>query len=178
MPKKKSSSEVAQLIRFVAVGVVNTLVDFVVLNVLVVTLLPKTASFGNLVVSGQMISLNGVVVAGVISGTVAMIVSFLLNSRFTFRIRHVARKRIVYFFTITAFGLYIIRPAILKIMTGAWVWPSTVVYKITSFLRLPFSQSFDERNTALAAAILIVLSYNYLMYKYFVFVDEKQVKQA
>src|SRR5262245_58071255 len=129
MAKKKSFSEIYRLIRFAMVGVVNTLVDFVVLNVLVITILPKTASFGNFVTFGQMVSLNGVVLAGIITGTAAMIVSFLLNSRFTFRVRNVARKRIVYFFVITAFGLYVIRPVILKIMTDTWIWPSTIVFK-------------------------------------------------
>ncbi len=99
-----------------------------------------------------------------------MIVSFVLNANFTFRVRHVSGKRTVYFFAITILGLYVIRPIILKIMTDSWHWPAQVTYSITHFLHLPLSQSFDERNIALVAAIAVVLVYNYLMYKTFVFV--------
>ena len=73
------------------------------------------------------------------------------------------------FFVITAAGLYIIRPMVIYFFTETWLWPSQVLYSITSALQLPFSQEFDTRNLALVAAIAVVLIYNYLLYKYYVF---------
>lgn len=171
--KKPQHSEVAQVVRFGIVGVVNTIVDFTLLNILAVTILPKSAFNGSFMVAGLQASINGLIIAGLISGTVAMIVSFLLNANFTFRVRHVSSRRTVYFFAITIFGLFVIRPIILKILTDSWHWPANFAYSVTHFLHLPLSQSFDERNVALVAAILVVLVYNYLMYKKFVFIDEK-----
>lgn len=170
-PKNK---EVAQVGRFGLVGISNTLVDFVLLNLLVMTVLPKNLEILNFTFLGINIVITGVIVAGIISGTAAMINSYVFNMRFTFRKKEVNTKHTVYFFLITIFGLYFIRPIILKIFTDTWVWPADVAYYITSSLKLPLSRDFDERNLALMVAVLIVLVYNYLMYKKFVFSDEKE----
>jgi putative flippase GtrA len=156
--KKKSSSkkELGQVIRFAIVGVSNFLVDFILYNLLIsfVTNLP-------------------VVWAGVISGTAAMINSFVFNKSFTFRTKTLSVFKLISFFVLTAFGLYAIRPVIIYFFTEIWLWPSQVAYSITSFLRLPFSREFDINNVALLAAILVVLVYNYLVYKYFIFNEKK-----
>lgn len=170
-PKNK---EVAQVGRFGLVGISNTLVDFVLLNLLVMTVLPKNLEILNFTFLGINIVITGVILAGIISGTAAMINSYVFNMRFTFRKKEVNTKHTVYFFLITIFGLYFIRPIILKIFTDTWVWPADVAYYITSSLKLPLSRDFDERNLALMVAVLIVLVYNYLMYKKFVFSDEKE----
>jgi putative flippase GtrA len=165
--------EALQVGRFGLVGILNTIVDIVVLNVLAATILPKSLIVTQFVIAGTVITITGVVLAGIISGTIAMINSFVFNARFTFRDRHVDTRHIVYFFVITMFGVYVIRPIVLKIFTDVWVWPSQLLYQITNGLRLPFSQDFDQRNLALFAAIGIVLVYNYLMYKKFVFIHEE-----
>ena len=170
----KKHSEVAQVGRFGLVGISNTLVDFILLNVLVVTILPKNLEILSINIFGVELVITGVVLAGIISGTAAMINSYIFNMRFTFRKKDVDTKHTVYFFLITIFGLYIIRPIVLKIFTDTWVWPADVAYYVTSSLKLPLSRDFDERNLALMVAILVVLAYNYLMYKKFVFTDEKK----
>lgn len=170
----KSSLEVRQIGRFGLVGVMNTLVDFIVLNALVISVLPQSKVFGVISISGTDYTINGVLVAGVISGTIAMINSFIFNMRFTFKKRHVDFVHGVYFFVVTIFGLFIIRPIVLKIMTDVWLWPAQITYQITQLLKLPFSFDFDNRNLALMVAIIVVLGYNYLMYKYLVFSDAKK----
>lgn len=170
---KSDHKEVRQVGRFGLVGILNTVVDVVLLNILAVTILPKSLVLGTVTIAGSEITITGLVIAGIISGTVAMINSYIFNARFTFRDRHVAKKRIVYFFVITMIGIYIIRPIIIKLFTDIWIWPSQLAYSVTNWLKLPLSQEFDERNLALAAAIGVVLVYNYLMYKKFVFVHEK-----
>lgn len=173
MKKSKAQAEALQVGRFGIVGVLNTIVDIVVLNVLAATILPKSLVLGQVVIAGTVITITGVMVAGIISGTLAMINSYIFNARFTFRARHVDTRHIVYFFVITMFGVYVIRPIILKLLTDVWVWPSQIAYQVTSGLNLPLSRDFDERNVALFAAIAVVLVYNYLMYKKFVFTHEE-----
>ena len=151
---KKTSKQLGQIGRFGLVGVLNTLVDVIISNILILL-------FG-----------LGVVAAGLISGTIAMINSYIFNQRFTFKTRKVSPVRTVYFFTITVFGLYIIRPLVLKLFVEQWLWPADFAYRITSVLHLPLSRKFDGDNLALAIAIIIVLGYNYIMYKKFVFVEE------
>lgn len=148
--------ELGQIVRFAIVGISNFLVDFILFNLLI-RFVPNVP----------------VVWAGIISGTAAMINSFVFNKSFTFRAKKLSTLKLILFFALTAFGLYAIRPIILNFFTKTWLWPSQVAYNITSFLRLPLSQDFDVKNVALLAAILIVLVYNYLVYKYFIFNDEK-----
>jgi putative flippase GtrA len=149
--------ELGQVVRFAIVGVSNFLVDFIVYNLLL-RFTPGISA----------------VWAGIISGTAAMINSFIFNKNFTFRAKNLSVFRLVLFFVITAFGLYAIRPLIIYFFTSVWLWPSQVAYDFTSWLNLPLSQEFDTRNVALLFAIVVVLFYNYLMYKYFVFKDEKK----
>jgi len=152
--KKVVTKEAAQVGRFGIVGILNTLVDIVLYNILFAVFAVPSAT------------------AGIISGTLAMINSFIFNQRFTFRTQKVDTKHIVYFFFITGFGIYVIRPVILSFLTKTWLWPSQIVYDVTSALRLPLSAEFDRNNFALAVAIVLVLGYNYIMYKKFVFVKK------
>ena len=154
---KDGKRELGQVVRFAIVGVSNFLVDFVIFNLL----------------SKYVPSLSAVW-AGIISGTAAMINSFIFNKNFTFKAKNLSVFRLVLFFLITAFGLYAIRPAIIYFFTQVWLWPSQIAYDVTSWLNLPFSKEFDTRNVALVIAIVLVLFYNYLMYKYFVFENEKK----
>ncbi len=149
--------EIGQILRFAIVGVSNFLVDFIIYNALLRFAPDVSAVF-----------------AGIISGTAAMINSFIFNKNFTFKAKNLSTFKLVLFFLVTAFGLYAIRPLIIYFFTSVWLWPSQTVYDITQWLRLPFSQDFDTRNLALLIAIVVVLFYNYISYKYFVFNDEKK----
>jgi putative flippase GtrA len=149
MAARPKDSEIKQVGRFGLVGILNTAVDFIIFNILRLAL-----SAG---------------VAGVISGTVAMINSYIFNQRYTFKTKQVAPQRIVAFFALTAFGLYVIRPAIIYVMTKQWLWPAQTAYHITQALGLPFNLKFETDNLALVAAIAVVLLYNYLTYKKWVF---------
>ncbi len=152
-----NKKELGQIVRFAIVGVSNFLVDFIIFNLLL-RFAPDLSA----------------VWAGIISGTFAMINSFIFNKNFTFKAKNLSFFRLVLFFLITAFGLYAIRPLVIYYFTKVWLWPSQIAYDFTSWLRLPFSQEFDTRNVALVFAIVVVLFYNYLMYKYLVFKNEKK----
>lgn len=149
--------ELGQVLRFAVVGVSNFLVDFIIYNLLL-KFAPGISA----------------VWAGILSGTAAMINSFIFNKNFTFRAKKLSVFKLVLFFTITAFGLYAIRPIIIYFFTKVWLWPSQALYGVTTWMNLPFSKEFDSRNLALMIAIVVVLFYNYITYKYFVFNDEKR----
>lgn len=157
--KPKQSQVVQQITRFGMVGLMSFAIDFLIANILA----------GPLHVN--------IVAASVISGTIAMINSFVFNQRFTFRTRHTDTNRIVYFFLITAFGIYVIRPIIVHLLTSTWLWPAHLTYRVTHALHLPLSQSFDTRNMALVVAVIIVLFYNFFSYKKFVFTHANQAKK-
>ena len=157
MDKKKTTpkakhSEAAQIGRFGLVGILNTVVDFIVYN-LIHLVLPSLLP----------------AIAAVISGTVAMVNSFVFNKNFTFRTKKLPPAKLILFFALTIVGIYIIRPIVVGVLTGYWLWPGQVAYRVAGILHLPLSQDFVSYNTALVAAILIVLVYNYLTYKYFIF---------
>lgn len=161
--------EVRQVGRFAIVGVLNTIVDFAILNILVVTILPKTLVLGSVTIFGTNYTITGLVLAGVISGTVSMINSFIFNSFYTFKARNVDALHAAYFFILTIIGVYIFRPILLKFFSDIWTWPVNFAYHMAIFLHLPLNESFVVSNGALAATILFVLVYNYLAYKYIVF---------
>lgn len=149
---KEVVREVSQAGRFGMVGVLNTVIDFTLYNML-------TAVFHIMATP-----------AGLISGSVAMVNSFIFNQRFTFRAKQVEPRRIAYFFIITGFGVYVMRPIILTFFTKAWLWPSHLAYDLARTAHLPFSADFVRNNLAFVMVICIVWFYNYIMYKKFVFV--------
>lgn len=165
-------NEARQVGRFGLVGILNTIVDFVILNILASTILPNSLVLGSITIFGINYTITGLIVAGVISGTIAMINSFIFNMFYTFKARHVDALHATYFFVLTIIGVYIFRPILLKFFSDVWTWPVSLVYKMTSLLHLPFSQPFVERNVALTATIALVLVYNYLVYKYIVFTKD------
>lgn len=86
----------SQKVRFGLVGVVNTAVDFAVLNMLVL-------AFG-----------VPIIAANIASTTVAMIVSFGLNKKAVFRGADSGNLRqIVLFFTVTLTGLWLVQTVVM-----------------------------------------------------------------
>lgn len=84
-----------QFLRFCMVGIINTLVD--------VPLFVALHSAG----------LN-VLVANIISTSLALIVSLILNYKFTFKDRNLSRARIVLYFAITLVGIWILQPLVIS----------------------------------------------------------------
>ncbi len=83
-------------VRFAAVGIINTLVDFGIFNILI-----------------AIFSL-GVVPASITSTTIAMIISYLLNKKVVFRqgTPHSVRQ-VVLFFAVTISGIWIVQTLIM-----------------------------------------------------------------
>jgi putative flippase GtrA len=149
-------------IRFVAVGVVNTIVDFGILNILVFV-------FG----------LNNII-ANTISVSVAMTISYLLNHKVVFRQqgKYQAQKFII-FIVITAFGLFVVQNLVIYLLVHVFTWPAEL---LTSFLHSigldNLSQEFVTLNFAKVMATGVTMVWNYFMYRKYVFVDSHKTKES
>lgn len=138
--------------KFGIVGIFNTLLDFVIYNLL-------SSRLG--------ISL---VQANIISTTIAMAVSFLANKKLVFKKHdgHVGQQA-VGFLLVTAFGLYILQTGTIHLLTEVWLWPINTFLSLAHSLGVTGHDDFLIKNGAKAIATTISLSWNYIMYKKVVF---------
>lgn len=140
-------------VRFVFVGIINTIVDFSILNILVFV-------FG----------LNNII-ANTISVSVAMLVSYLLNQTIVFRYQGKNHaKNIVLFVAITAFGLFVLQNLVIYLFVHLIHFPAdwaTSIIHTIGFENL--SKEFISLNFAKAVATGVTMVWNYFMYKRFVF---------
>jgi len=93
-----------------------------------------------------------------VSTTVAMVFSFFTNKSYTFKANNVTKKHVIYFIIITIFGLWVIQPIIIggvNILLESWLKASYLVLLIGKGL-----------------ATIASLTWNYLMYRKFVFVKK------
>jgi len=90
------SERLARILRFVIVGCVNTAVD--------IALLFALTSAG--------VSL---VLANIVSTSVALGVSFVLNRRFTFRSFGRRGRQLALFLAVTLFGLWVLQPIVIQL---------------------------------------------------------------
>lgn len=134
---KKSIKIAGKPVRFIVVGVINTVIDFGIMNILKIVGLPTIA-------------------ANTISTGVAMVCSFFLNKKYTFKdagSNYV--RQIVLFFVFT--------------MIGIWGIQNGAIYLITAYL--PHFGLSDQlfANAAKLLASVFSLTWNYLTYNRFVF---------
>jgi putative flippase GtrA len=106
-----------------------------------------------------------------VSTSFAMVFSFFSNKSFTFKTKKMSKRHIVYFVIITIFGLWVIQPIIIagvdKVL-GVWFTDSQLVKWIGTWIKSKYIVLFFAKGLATAAS----LTWNYLMYKKFVFVKE------
>ncbi len=144
---------VAQITKFVSVGIINTLVDLGFFN-----LFRRIKGFS-------------ATVASYISTTIAMIGSYFLNKSWTFASKGNSTSEAIKFFTITILGIYVIHNGIVFLLTKKILWPGKLALKIVRIF--PFlnklSDTFVTDNFAKVCAIAITLVYNFIAYKFLVF---------
>lgn len=134
-----------QKARFMAVGVINTLIDFTLFNIFV-----------------KLIGL-AVPISNIMSTTVAMGASYLLNKRAFFNNHETANLRqVILFFTVTLLGIWFIQTLI---VVQVFEWLKTVVdAHIDSSLL-----SWFLLNVAKASGVIVGAIWNYLWYSRVVF---------
>jgi len=143
----------AQIGKFVSVGVINTLVDL---------------GFFNLFRRFKRFTAT---TASYVSTTIAMIGSYFLNKSWTFQANGNVAAEAIKFFSITILGIYIIHNGIVYLLTKKVLWPGKLALKIVRWF--PFlkklSDDFVTDNFAKVCAIAVTLVYNFIMYKFVVF---------
>ncbi len=154
MAKTAVSSEVKRVGKFGVVGIINTLIDFAIYNLLS----SRTALT--------------LVQANIVSTSVAMVFSFFANKSLVFKNRKGNLAiQVLSFFIVTAFGLYILQTGVIKLLTEVWLGPVNLAVAIVHLVGLSkiFSDSFVIKNSAKVAATVVSLVWNYLLYKRVVF---------
>ena len=147
-------SRIARVGKFGAVGIINTLLDFTIYNIL----------FG---VFGVW-----VILANLISTTIAMVFSFFANRNLVFKATTGSKTRQAWLFILmTAIGLYIIQLGTIHILTSVWTAPLDAVVKLVNAMGLGavFPERFIRNNTAKALGTILSLAWNYVTYKRVVF---------
>jgi len=142
--------------RFIAIGIFNTLLDFSILNILVFVF-----------------DVNKIV-ANTISVTIALTVSYLLNKSIVFKYQHSHQTGlIVKFVLVTAFGLLVLQNGIIYLLVHKFTFPGNLAMTILHSIGLNgLSHAFINLNVAKALATAVSLTWNYFMYRYFIFVEK------
>lgn len=145
-------SELRRVSKFGLVGALNTLLDFVIYNLL-------SSKVGLTLVQSN-----------IISTTIAMIFSFMANRHVVFK-KHGTPiiKQSISFLLVTAFGLYVLQTGAIKLLTDVWLYPMQVGILVAHTIGIRGHDEFLIKNGAKAIATVISLTWNYIMYKKVVF---------
>lgn len=141
---------------FLGVGILNTGLDFLFYTLLTLTLFR----------GGKHIAL-----AGIISGTVALLIAFTTHSLITWRDKPATRITLVKFFLFTGFGMWVLRPLLLYVfikMSSVFSGTKDILDQIG----LHFSYNFIANTGAFGCMVIVVLLYNYFVYSRYVFIDK------
>lgn len=129
-------SAVKQASKFGLVGILNTGIDFAIFNL------------------GHSIFGLGTVTANVISTTIAMIISFMINRHYVFTgSSNRAVRQAILFLVVTALGLYILQ--------------NGVIYIVTTYVL--HSNDIVASNIAKLVGTVASLVWNFILYKLVVF---------
>lgn len=131
----------SKVVRFAVIGGINTLLDFSILLLL-------SRVFG-----------VPVVVANIISTSVAFVFSFIMNKKYTFKTSGSnVRRELILFIAVTLFGL--------------WVLQNVVIWLVIPLL-VAFSPQIQLLGAKLVATV-VSLVWNYLMYDRVVFTHKER----
>lgn len=147
-------------ITFLAVGLLNTLLDFLFYTFLVFVFFPQS---------------KDIWIVGLISGIVALACAYTTHQLITWRDHPASKMTLVKFFVSTGLGLWIIRPLLLL-----WFIHFTSLYTFVFSLLAPlgFSYDFIASTGAFGFMVVIVTIYNFIMYDRFVFTKRHHTGQG
>jgi putative flippase GtrA len=145
-----------QVVRFGIVGVVNTLVDYVVF-------IGLTIAFS--------IPLSQVWLAKYPSSIVAMGVSFALNRSWVFGSQGSVGGQLLRFFLTTIVGVLVIQNLLTQLFSSEVQVFGKAVWHVVDALGLPLTESYTIKTVAFILATLASLTWNFLIYRSWVFRD-------
>ncbi len=152
---------------FAYVGIINTLIDIVLLNILRVITHTQTTQ------TVRLITLN------LISASATALLSFYLNRRYVFKSHDTHNRMFIPFLLITLSSIFILQSAVIALALHYFDSLATVVMDIVQSLNIPVIQNFTfnfyEANIAKVVSTLASMVWNYTWYKKFVF--RKPLKQ-
>jgi putative flippase GtrA len=146
---------VETLLKFSGVGIINTILDFGLFNLL----------------SGKRLHVDKIV-ANITSTTIAMVFSFFANQQFVFRARGGSFwVQAAEFFVVMAFGLYVLQSITIHLIITKFKFITSIALRVASLLglRKRLSDDFIIRNTAKLAATAVSLVWSFTMLQYVVF---------
>jgi putative flippase GtrA len=144
---KVTREMVAQTVRFILVGGLNTVVDFIIFNLLAHYVFGLATPWTYFVCKS-------------LAFVVAMMNSFFFNSRFTFKDKQ-ARAGVWWRFSIITIATFIISSII-----STWVFHLLQVYTSLS--------AIIAGNASVVVSVFIGMVTNFLGYKHFVFHEDKK----
>jgi putative flippase GtrA len=145
-------------LRFLCVGVLNTILDFTLLNILY-----------------EIVGLS-ILVANTISVSIGITISYFLNHRVVFR--HSQQTSLTsygHFFLITGISVLIVQNLVIYIVTHLFKVGSTATTEIMS---INIKTTTLELNISKAIAVVIGAVWNYLLYKFIVFPSDTEDNMA
>jgi putative flippase GtrA len=158
MKKGNGQETVKEVGKFGLVGIINTLLDIAILNILKFIFNFPTLS------------------ANIISTSVATINSYILNKSWTFKDKEKKWvKQFVIFATLSAIGIAI-NTTILKFLSEVWTVIPDFFVSIVHFIKLNgfFKDDFVITNSAKVFAIAGSMIWNFITYKKFAFNKKEQ----
>jgi putative flippase GtrA len=148
-----------RFLRFASVGVLNTLLDFTILNVLV-----KIFNITS-------VNKRGVILASIVSGSVVSFVSFYLNKKYVFKAGGSRKQQYFKLLAVTLFGIYVIQAGIISLtlshVGGLVEFGHSILIHIG--LGNIFSLDFLKVNIAKVFGTVGIMIWNYTLYRKFVF---------
>ena len=158
-----------QVRRFATVGVLNTAVDYVIFISLTKLLhLP----------------LAWVWIAKLISGTVAISLSLYLNRTWVFRSQAGGHAQAARFVATTVVGVYGIQTPLTQLFANTFTAPGRALFDIVKDLGLHdafpsvLTEPFTVKTGAFAIATAVSMTFNFLLYRYWVFRKRGEVRPA
>jgi putative flippase GtrA len=144
-----------QVVRFGAVGALNTLVDYVLF-------IGLTIAFA--------IPLSHVWLAKYPSSLIAMTISYVLNRRWVFRSRtKEVRLEFARFFVTTIVGVLVIQNLLTQFFSNNFQFFGEAAFRALDAVGVPVTESFVIKTVAFGLATVASLTWNFLTYKFWAF---------
>lgn len=146
---------------FTVIGIVNTLIDYIIYSVLVLLIFRNT---------------DQLVTAGTISALITTIFAYILHHSFTWRDRKASSFTVAKFLLANALMALVARPAMVFIFSK-FTPLYQLAFDISLALHLPVSQDFVISTGVFAFITIATLIINYFVYSRLVFNEELSPKR-
>lgn len=151
--KEDKTKLFGQISKFAVVGVLNTIIDIGIVNVLVLK-----------------VGLNPIL-SNVIGVSAAIINSYIFNKKWTFQDKgNNIAEQFGLFVTLSLIGL-LINTSVFYFLFRVWTWPGNLAFSIVGFIKLDstFGKEFVLLNFAKAWSLAFSMIWNFVAYKKWAF---------